>query len=246
MKQGGNPAKSPRRGRVEWQRFERGLDLLQSCLPGRSLGVVAGDERSYRELGEGHRDTDLFLNHMVYDGGGDELNRESTRPTIRPLIGPDVERVHSELVELYATCFAEPPWSEGPDEVASYAERIRTWTTRSGFTGLLARRDGTLVAAAYGWFGRPEVAGVPMPGVGHSRVFHTGDLMVHPSARRQGLGRVLLDRLVAGRQPAALVTHPDSSARRLYEAAGWRPTGRFAVLGGLDRIVYALDSQPPE
>jgi hypothetical protein len=42
------------------------------------------------------------------------------------------------------------------------------------------------------------------------------------------------------------VTHPDSSARRLYEAAGWRPTGRFTVLGGMDRIVYALDSQPPE
>jgi GNAT superfamily N-acetyltransferase len=85
-----------------------------------------------------------------------------------------------------------------------------------------------------------------MPGVDHSRVFHIGDLMVHPSARRQGLGRVLLDQLVASRQPAALVTHPDSSARRLYEAAGWRPTGRFTVLGGLDRIVYALDSQPPE
>lgn len=174
------------------------------------------------------------------------VNGDATRVSIGPLTGPGVERAHHELVELYARCFAEPPWSEGPEEVAAYAERIRAWATRSGFAGLLARRDdGTLVAAAYGWFGPPDVEGVPMPGVDHSRAFHVGDLMVDSSARRQGLGRALLDQLVAGRRPAVLVTHPDSSARRLYQAAGWRPTGRFTVLGGLDRIVYALDGQPP-
>ena len=173
-------------------------------------------------------------------------DRGSAPLAVGPLTGPGVERVLDDLVALYAGCFAEPPWSEGPDEVAAYAERIRRWATRSGFTGLVARGDdGTLVAAAYGWFGRPEVDGVPMPGVDHGRAFHIGDLMVHPSARRRGLGRALLDRLVVGRRPAVLVTHPDSDARRLYEAAGWRRTGRFTAPGGLARVAYALDHEAP-
>lgn len=161
---------------------------------------------------------------------------------IAPFTGSEAatEPLRTEIVELYAHCFADPPWSEGPDEVAAHAARIPGWRDRDGFTGLQVRDGrGRLVAAAYGWFGRPEVDGTPMPGVDHDWAFHVVDLMVHAAARRRGLGRVLLDRLAGDRRPAVLVTHPGSGARRLYEAAGWRATGTFTVFGDRERVVYA-------
>ena len=176
---------------------------------------------------------------------GDPVSSGSTGLTVRPLDRAGVEAAHDELVGLYARCFAEPPWSEGADDVAAYAERIGEWAARTGFAGLVARSDGgTLVAAAYGWVGRPEVEGVSLPGVGHDSAFHVGDLMVDAPARRRGLGRALLDRLVAGRRPAVLVTHPGSDARGLYESAGWRRTGDLTLPSGVDRVVFVLDDRP--
>lgn len=163
--------------------------------------------------------------------------------TITPFTGADAaaEPLLTEILDLVAHCFAEPPWSEGPDDLAAQAERIPGWADRDCFTGLQVRDEqGTLVAAAYGWFGPPEVDGTPMPGVDRDRAFHVVDLMVHAVARRRGLGGVLLDRLVGDRRPAVLVTHPDSGARRLYEDAGWRATGTFTVFGDRERVVYAL------
>jgi GNAT superfamily N-acetyltransferase len=163
--------------------------------------------------------------------------------TTRPFTGAGAaaEPLRTEILDLVAHCFAGPPWSEGPDDVVALADRIPGWRDRAGFTGLQVRDErGTLVAAAYGWFGPPEVDGTPMPGVDRDRAFHVVDLMVHAVARRRGLGRVLLDRLVGDRRPAVLVTHPDSGARGLYEAAGWRATGTFTVFGDRERIVYVL------
>lgn len=160
-------------------------------------------------------------------------------PTIHPLTAVGVGTVHAELVALYRHCYAEPPWSEGPEEVAAYAERVRGWASEDGFTGLLARHDdGTLAGATYGWVGPPQVRSLPLPGIDHPSVFHIGDLMVHPRSRRHGLGRRLLDQLVAGRRPAVLVTHPDSDARYLYETAGWRSTGTITPLGSWPMLVY--------
>ena len=57
-------------------------------------------------------------------------------------------------------------------------------------------------------------------------------LAVHPSARRQGLGRDLLDRSLAeagGRGAAAMfleVAESNAAARALYAAAGFAPVGR--------------------
>jgi GNAT superfamily N-acetyltransferase len=162
-------------------------------------------------------------------------------PTIHPLDGPGVAAVADELADLYARCYAEPPWSEGPDDVARYRTRLAAWATEAAFTGLLARRrDGSLAGATYGWVGPPSLRHVPLPGLGPGPVFHVGDLMTHPDHRRHGLGRRLLDTLVAGRRPAALVTHPDSGARRLYDAAGWAATGTVAVPGIDPLLTYVL------
>jgi ribosomal protein S18 acetylase RimI-like enzyme len=164
-------------------------------------------------------------------------------PTIRPLRRDGLAVVAGELAELYGLAYAGPPWSEGPDGVARYRDRLATWAGRNGFAGLLARRDdGLLAGAAYGWWGPPAIDDARLPGVaaGVERVFHVGDLMVHPAAERRGLGRRLLDQLVAGRAPCVLLTHPDPHAWRLYESAGWRRTGTIALVGAPSLLVYAL------
>ncbi len=51
--------------------------------------------------------------------------------------------------------------------------------------------------------------------------------MVRPASRRAGIGRVLLDRLLADRpEPwAVLASNPAAAARRIYERWGWKPVG---------------------
>jgi len=150
---------------------------------------------------------------------------------------------HAELVDLYGLSYREPPWDETDEDVAAYAARIREWAGYEGFTGLAVRDpvDGRLTGVVYGWFHPAESGGRPLPGVEAARPFHVGDLMVHPLARRQGLGRHLVDRLTADRRPAVLLTHPDSAARRIYEAAGWRHTGELDQPDAPTRSVFVLD-----
>jgi GNAT superfamily N-acetyltransferase len=153
--------------------------------------------------------------------------------------GADVASRDDELVELYAACYSAPPWSEGPEEVAAYRVRLEGWAAEPSFTGFLARdATGRLVGAVYGWSGPPELSSTRLPGVQHERVFHVGDLMVHPHAQRRGLGRLLLGTVVSDRRPAVLVTHPESDARHLYAAMGWLRTGTVEAPGGPPLLVF--------
>jgi GNAT superfamily N-acetyltransferase len=143
---------------------------------------------------------------------------------------------------MYAACFAGPPWHETDGDVVAYSSRIRLWAELDGFTGVIAHDlAGRLVGAAYGWYGPAEARGVRLPGIAAGRLFHVGDLMVHPGRQRRGLGRALLDRLVAGRRPALLLTHPESVSCRLYNTAGWRVTGTVDLPGSPGNVVYTLD-----
>jgi GNAT superfamily N-acetyltransferase len=163
--------------------------------------------------------------------------------TITEIGGPAVDALHPHLVDLYAACYGGPPWHETEDDVDAYASRIRRWAALDTFAGLVAHDEaGALVAACYGWQGPPTAGGIPLPGITAEEPFHVGDLMVHPTAQRRGLGRRLLDRLVAGRRPALLITHPESVSRRLYEAAGWRATGTLDLPHARGQhVVYTLD-----
>jgi len=68
----------------------------------------------------------------------------------------------------------------------------------------------------------------PMPN-GHFRA-EVAKLLVHPSARRQGIGRQLMDAVEAlarerGRTTLVLDTQTGSDAERLYGALGWTAAG---------------------
>lgn len=157
--------------------------------------------------------------------------------------GSAVEGVHAALVDLYTVCYSVPPWNETGADFAAYAERIRTWAALDGFAGVLSRdAAGDLVGIAYGWQGPAEIRGVPMPGVGAPDVFNVADLMVRPADRGTGLGRALLAALVDDRLPAALVTHPASEVRRLYESTGWRHVGNLTPPDSITWVVYVKDA----
>jgi ribosomal protein S18 acetylase RimI-like enzyme len=77
-------------------------------------------------------------------------------------------------------------------------------------------------------------AGAPIPAYGHvSMVF------VHPGRWGEGHGGLVLAALhEGGWERTTLWTRTDNArARRLYEKAGYRPTGRMSTLGGGDGIM---------
>lgn len=153
--------------------------------------------------------------------------------------GCDVDGIHGELLRIYAVCYSGPPWYETAEDVEVYADRIRDWAGLDSFAGLVARdASGSLVGATYGWSGPAEVRGMPLPGIEAANPFNVADLMVHPTVQRRGLGRALLDRLVEGRAPAVLLTHPDGEARHLYEAARWRCVGSVTPSESMEWLVY--------
>ncbi|WBB46939.1 hypothetical protein O3597_17365 [Verrucosispora sp. WMMA2044] len=55
------------------------------------------------------------------------------------------------LADLYAVVYAEPPYEEGPDEVAGFRDGLPEQAERKGFTLHTAHQGDVLTGAAYGW-----------------------------------------------------------------------------------------------
>ncbi|MBE1485863.1 GNAT family N-acetyltransferase [Plantactinospora soyae] len=153
------------------------------------------------------------------------------------------------LVNLYATVYAEPPYEEGPEQVAVFAEKLPEETTRPGFSVVAAHRDRDLVGGAYGWtmpagewWSRADAG--PDPEVLAVAKFAVMEWIVHPGHRQQGIGAQMMRRLLASRPEAwaTLASDPRSLARRLYERAGWRKVGASRLPWGpaMDLLVLPL------
>lgn len=72
--------------------------------------------------------------------------------------------VFPALVRLYAVVYAEPPYAEGPEQVAGFANGLPDETRRDGFTLVVAEDGEVLVGAAYGGGCQPAVGGrAPTP-----------------------------------------------------------------------------------
>ncbi|HVD04087.1 MAG TPA: GNAT family N-acetyltransferase [Candidatus Dormibacteraeota bacterium] len=68
--------------------------------------------------------------------------------------------------------------------------------------------------------------------------FEVVQVMVEPATQRQGIGRALLERLIADMGRAWLVTLPESPASRLYRSAGWQPLQLRLSLWGRELEVW--------
>ncbi|MEV0245618.1 GNAT family N-acetyltransferase [Nocardia sp. NPDC050712] len=140
---------------------------------------------------------------------------------------------HTEaLLEVYAEVFAEPPYNEGPEQLARFRELLAVERTEPGFELVRAVEDGELVGMAYGftlaagtWW--PDADTPPSPADLAVPKFAVMELAVRRSHRGRGLGRGLLEALVAARpEPLAILSvDPSAPADAMYRAWGWRPAG---------------------
>jgi ribosomal protein S18 acetylase RimI-like enzyme len=147
-----------------------------------------------------------------------------------------------ELRALYAAVYAEPPYRDGPAEVAELVAEWPDLLNQPGFRLVVARTAGQLVGFACGhmvdsasgwWAGlRPDPLGgdtadpVGFDDGGHS--FGIAELGVHPAWRRRGLARRLHEALLAGRGESRVVlwVRADApAARATYARWGYRLIG---------------------
>jgi GNAT superfamily N-acetyltransferase len=139
-----------------------------------------------------------------------------------------------ELTDIYREVYAEPPYHSGPLwDTQSFAERTGRQANGDGFSMTTARLpDGVLIGYSFGltfpagrwWSGD---ATPPSPDVMETAKFAVIELLVRQPFRGRGIGRRLLDDLLAGRieSYAILTAVPDAPARDLYRRWGWQQVG---------------------
>lgn len=157
------------------------------------------------------------------------------------------------IADLYATVYAEPPYEEGPEQVARFRGSLPGEAARPGFTMVAAQDSGHLVGAAYGWtmpagtwWSRADTD--PPAHLRDADKLAVMEWIVHPHRRGEGIGAELMRRLLDGRpEPyATLASNPRAAARRMYERAGWEQVGQSAMPDGtpMDLLLLPLPAAP--
>ena len=147
------------------------------------------------------------------------------------------DTLFESICALYDDVFSQPPFRWTDDESSHHRDLLRHLRSEPSFGIATAERGGQLVGFAYGYtlpsntkwwteFTHPIPSGLGDEQEG--RTFALIDLAVRSSSRRQGLGRRLVDTLLASRreeratlsvQPAATETHS------FYRNLGWTKVG---------------------
>ncbi|MET8084353.1 GNAT family N-acetyltransferase [Micromonospora sp. NPDC005237] len=161
--------------------------------------------------------------------------------------------VFPALARLYAVVYAEPPYAEGPEQVAAFADGLPDESRRPGFTLVVAEEVGVLVGAAYGWTmpaGRwwMRADTKPFADLRTADKFAVMEWVVHPDRRGAGIGSELIRRLLDGRPErwATLASNPAAPARAIYQRAGWQQVGGSAMPDGtpMHLLVLPLPAAP--
>jgi GNAT superfamily N-acetyltransferase len=148
--------------------------------------------------------------------------------------GSSIDDELPDMTIVYQEVYSEPPYNSGPlFDVDSFVVRTRRQAGRDGFSLVTARQtDDYLVGFAFGfvfeqgrwWSGEPTP---PPAEILTSRKFAVIELAVRQPFRGRGIGRALMDALLAGRSEtyAVLTAFPDAPAREAYRRWGWTQTG---------------------
>ena len=160
------------------------------------------------------------------------------------LDGPGAAAVSDQLVAVHRAAMGAAPFFETDVETGWFAEELAGEVEEAGYRCWVATEDDRVVGFAYG-LPTPEIPadgwyGLVREAVGPAAAerwlagqFAVVWLAVHPQWRGRGLGRRLLERLLAeaGTERAWLITHDlDTPARALYRSLGWHDANRL-VLG---------------
>lgn len=153
----------------------------------------------------------------------------------------------NEFLPVYAEVYAEPPYNEGPDDVASFA--ANDWPRRytaPGFRLVLARHAGNAIGFAFGhnlpdnthwWTGMLDTIDPEITREWPGRTFAIIELAVRHQWRRRGIARQLHDRVVANSnaERATLLVRPEpeaSPARHAYGRWGFQRLGHIRPFPG--------------
>ncbi|WP_433221301.1 GNAT family N-acetyltransferase [Microtetraspora malaysiensis] len=149
--------------------------------------------------------------------------------------GPATAALSAQITDLYRRCYAAPPWSETPEQIAAYPGRLADSMTRPGFTCWTTHDERErLTGVCYGWPTPTDLSGsrthaMLIRALGADATadlvrgaFEVAELFVHPDAQGRGIGGGLLAAAVAGWPTAWLITSPQAPAARLYRRLGWR------------------------
>jgi ribosomal protein S18 acetylase RimI-like enzyme len=172
------------------------------------------------------------------------------------LDGPATAAVSDQLVAVYRAAMAAPPFHETEVESGWFADELAGELDEAGYRCWVGRDGDRVVGFAYGfptpevpaggWYGSlREAVGPDAAGHWLEGQFAVVWIAVHPDRRGRGLGRRLLERLLAGAgtERAWLVTHDlDTPARALYRSLGFRELGR-GRLGWHDADRVVLGAQ---
>ena len=174
------------------------------------------------------------------------------------LDGPETAALGDQLVTVYRAAMSAAPFHETEVETGWFAEELAGEVGEPGF-GCWVARDGDRVAGfayglptpevpAEGWYGLLRDAVGEAAGEWLEGQFAVVWIAVAPQWRGRGLGRQLLERLLAGAgtERAWLVTHDlDTPARALYRSLGFQELGR-GPLGWHDaeRLVLGAELAP--
>lgn len=146
------------------------------------------------------------------------------------------------LRTLYAAVYAEPPYRDGPTDLAEFAAEWPALLACPGFRLVVAGTAGAPVGFALGHVVDPGSGWWPATGPGSpadrpagtagaqgdGRSFGIAELGVHPGWRRRGIASRVHEALLAGRTEPRVVlwVHADATAARAtYHRWGYRHVG---------------------
>lgn len=139
-----------------------------------------------------------------------------------------------ELADLYEAVYAEPPYNAAPKfSRGRFLERTRDQVLGTGFALVAAHDNDALIGFAFGftlpaggWWGN---ATFPPETLKAASKFAVVELVVARPSRGLGLGRQLLDALLADRSEpyATLAAVLDAPAYEMYMRWGWTKVGEF-------------------
>ena len=160
--------------------------------------------------------------------------------TVQRWEGDETADMLDAILPAYEEVYVEPPYCEGPRDVADFIARFQKQATRQGFRLVVARDGGEIVGFSFGfllpadttwWEGLREPMPPEFTRETGERTFVIIELAVRKPWRRQGtaaqLHNTLLDGQAVERVTLTMRPEPEAApAQAAYAAWGYRKVGQ--------------------